>query len=162
MTWNRIETFTLIITTITNGNNITKKIKYKVKIIWSTSSIHGSIYTLYINVISYKFSQSNHISITKWQIDVIPEKYLIDKTVLNRLFQKNSEETACRNSKGQLKKKWNFQECSRKTHVEFPWVLASVWPWISKVVSHTAQFCFVQCVTKLVFSWISKRVKWQI
>ena len=162
MTWNRIETFTLIITTITNGNNITKKIKYKVKIIWSTSSIHGSIYTLYINVISYKFSQSNHISITKWQIDVIPEKYLIDKTVLNRLFQKNSEETACRNSKGQLKKKWNFQEGSRKTHVEFPWVLASVWPWISKVVSHTAQFCFVQCVTKLVFSWISKRVKWQI
>ena len=32
MTWNRIETFILIITTIINGNNITKKIKYKVKI----------------------------------------------------------------------------------------------------------------------------------
>ena len=25
--------------------------------------------------------------------------------------------------RGQLKKKWNFQGCSRKTHVEFPWVL---------------------------------------
>ena len=24
---------------------------------------------------------------------------------------------------GQLKKKWNFRGCSRKTQVEFPWVL---------------------------------------
>ena len=32
MTWNRIKTFILIITTITNGNNITKKINYKMKI----------------------------------------------------------------------------------------------------------------------------------
>ena len=29
---------------------------------------------------------------------------------------------ACRNSRGQLKKKWDFEGCSRKTHLEFPWV----------------------------------------
>ena len=27
------------------------------------------------------------------------------------------------NSRGQLKKKWKFQGCSRKTNAEFPWVL---------------------------------------
>ena len=32
------------------------------------------------------------------------------------------EERACRNSRGQLKKKWDFEGCSRKTHLEFPWV----------------------------------------
>ena len=30
------------------------------------------------------------------------------------------EERACGSSKGQLKKKWNFQGCQRKTNVEFP------------------------------------------
>ena len=33
------------------------------------------------------------------------------------------EERICGNSKGELKKKWNFQGCWRKTHVEFPWVV---------------------------------------
>ena len=56
---------------------------------------------------------------------------------LNWLFKKKSsrrgrehgisrviKERACRNSRGQLKKKWNFQGHSRKTHAEeFPWVL---------------------------------------
>ena len=32
------------------------------------------------------------------------------------------EERACGNSWSQLKKKLNFQLCSRKTRVEFPWV----------------------------------------
>lgn len=35
------------------------------------------------------------------------------------------EERACGNWRGQLKKKCNFQGCSRKIHVEFPWVLTS-------------------------------------
>ena len=33
---------------------------------------------------------------------------------------KGIEERACGSSKGQLKKKWNFQGCQRKTNVEFP------------------------------------------
>ena len=33
------------------------------------------------------------------------------------------EKRACGNTRGQLKKKWNFQWCSRKSQVEFPWVL---------------------------------------
>ena len=33
------------------------------------------------------------------------------------------EEIASGYCRGQLKKKWNFQGCSRKTHVEFPWDL---------------------------------------
>ena len=28
-----------------------------------------------------------------------------------------------RNSRGELKKKWNLKGCSRKTHLKFPWVL---------------------------------------
>ena len=52
------------------------------------------------------------------------------------LFQKKSKqeswghwisggtgERACGNSKGQLRKKWNFQECLRKNYLEFPCVL---------------------------------------
>ena len=35
------------------------------------------------------------------------------------------EERTCGNSRGQLKKKWDFQGYSRKTHVEFSWVLDS-------------------------------------
>ena len=38
------------------------------------------------------------------------------------------EERAYGNSRGQLKKKWNFQGCSRETHVEFTWIMGSpVW-----------------------------------
>ena len=33
------------------------------------------------------------------------------------------KERACWNSRGQLKMKWNFQQWSRKIHVEFPLVL---------------------------------------
>ena len=33
------------------------------------------------------------------------------------------EERKCGNSRGQLKRKRNFQGCPSKTHVEFPWVL---------------------------------------
>ena len=33
------------------------------------------------------------------------------------------KQRACGKSRGQLKKKWNFQGRSRKTHLEFPWVL---------------------------------------
>ena len=35
-------------------------------------------------------------------------------------ISKGIEERACGSSKGQLKKKWNFQGCQRKTNVEFP------------------------------------------
>ena len=59
--------------------------------------------------------------------------------IYTHLFQKKSKQVGgvedlefpgvlkrkknCGNSSGQLKKKWNFQGCSRKTHVKFPWVL---------------------------------------
>ena len=33
------------------------------------------------------------------------------------------KERACRNSTGELKKKWNFRQWSKKNHVEFPSVL---------------------------------------
>ena len=33
------------------------------------------------------------------------------------------KEHVCGNSRGQLKKKSNFHGYSRKTHVEFPWIL---------------------------------------
>ena len=36
---------------------------------------------------------------------------------------KGIEKIECGNSRGQLKKKWNFQGWSRKNHMEFPWVL---------------------------------------
>ena len=39
---------------------------------------------------------------------------------------------ACGNSRGQLKKKWNFQWCSRRKHVEFPWVFIVFDLWIYK------------------------------
>ena len=34
-------------------------------------------------------------------------------------------EKICGNSRGQLKKKWNFQDGSRKYHVEFPYSKSS-------------------------------------
>ena len=40
-------------------------------------------------------------------------------------ISRDIEERSCGNSRGQLKKKCNFQGCSRKIHVEFPWVLTS-------------------------------------
>ena len=64
---------------------------------------------------------------------IIIQDWVIDD---NGLFQKKStqvgwghwisrgiEETACENSRSQLKKMWNFQGHSRKIHVEFPWLL---------------------------------------
>ena len=38
-------------------------------------------------------------------------------------ISRGTEEISWENSKVQLKKKWNFQGCCRKIHVEFPWVL---------------------------------------
>ena len=35
-------------------------------------------------------------------------------------FSRGIEEETCRNSGGQLKKKWNTQGCLRKNHVEYP------------------------------------------
>ena len=80
-------------------------------------------------------------------------------TTSNKLFQKKSkqrgwghgtsrdiEEKACGNSRGEPKKKWNFQGCSRKTHMEFSWVLAEC---------HTILQNFQGC-KKLAFSGISK------
>ena len=50
----------------------------------------------------------------------IPEKIQTgERWVEDKEFPGGKE----RNSKGQLKKKWNFQGCSRKTHLKFPWVL---------------------------------------
>ena len=65
------------------------------------------------------------------------------------------KEKTCGYSWGQLKKKWNFHGCSRKTHVEFPWVLVFDLRISTKGVSHNfSEFigvnaCFI-------------RVKWQI
>ena len=67
--------------------------------------------------------------------------YLVNHgMVKNGLFQKKSkqgagagggrhgisrslEEKTCGDSRGQLKKNWKFQGCSRKTNADFPWVL---------------------------------------
>ena len=55
-------------------------------------------------------------------------------------FHRGIEERSCGNSRGQLKKKWNSQGCSRITHMEFPWTF---WPWKFQGVSQILQ-CF-QC-----------------
>ena len=38
-------------------------------------------------------------------------------------FPRGIKERACWNSSGQIKKKWNLQQWSRKIHVEFPSIL---------------------------------------
>ena len=88
----------------------------------------------------------------------------------NGLFQKKSrgiEERACGNSRGQLKKKWNFQVQMFKKNscdVKFSWVL------VLTLGCHTistqfprgvTQFCRISRV-KSLFSVGFLRVKWQI
>ena len=62
------------------------------------------------------------------------------------------EERTCGNLGGQLKKKWDFQECSRKTHVHFLWIL--VFDFGSSKGCNTILLNFQGC--KLIFSGISK------
>ena len=38
-------------------------------------------------------------------------------------FPEVLKQRTCGKSRSQLKKKWNFQGYSSKTHLEFPWVL---------------------------------------
>ena len=64
------------------------------------------------------------------------------------------EECAHGNFWGQLIKKWNFQECSRKSNVEeFPWVLVFNHLWNFQGLSHS--FAELPQV-KVFFSEISK------
>ena len=67
-------------------------------------------------------------------------------------FSRGIAERACGNSRGTLKKKWDFQGCSRKSHLEFPWVLVFDLG-ISKGCHTILQNFRGQ---KLVFSGISK------
>ena len=61
------------------------------------------------------------------------------------------------NSRGQLNKKWNFQGCSQKTHVEFPRVLV----FDVGIFKGVIQFCRIS-KGKILFPREFLRVKWQI
>ena len=68
------------------------------------------------------------------------------------------DESVCGNSRGQLKKKWNIQECSRQTHCGISIGLA-FWPWGYKwcyTILQNIQGC------GSLFSPELLRVKWQI
>ena len=68
------------------------------------------------------------------------------------------DERVCGNSRGQLKKKWNIQECSRQTHCGISIGLA-FWPWGYKwcyTILQNIQGC------ESLFSPELLRVKWQI
>ena len=86
-------------------------------------------FTVYIN-------SKSHTATHEWDNDYYlceHEKYAevcVSRTMCERLGRGMVEdmefpgtrgiERACENSSGQLKKKWNFQGCLRKAHVEFP------------------------------------------
>ena len=67
------------------------------------------------------------------------------------------KERACRNSTGELKKKWNFRQWSKKNHVEFPSVL--VFRLGDSKVCHT-----ILWISKgeVLFSLEFPRVNWQM
>ena len=74
------------------------------------------------------------------------------------VISRGIKERTCRNSMNWSKKKWNFQGCSRKTHVEFPWALVFDLG-ISKGC-HTILQTFQG--VKAYFLWSFLNVKWQI
>ena len=61
------------------------------------------------------------------------------------------------NSRSQLNKKWNFQGCSQKNHVEFPRVLV----FDVGIFKGVIQFCRIS-KGKILFPREFLRVKWQI
>ena len=78
---------------------------------------------------SYQFNEADELFISifskKWRntdgLCYIPEK--IETGGWGHGISGGLEKKKCRNSRGQLKKKWKFQGYSRKTNGEFPWVL---------------------------------------
>ena len=73
------------------------------------------------------FSQVYHGTIAVFRSDIhthwaIPEKIQTSGRGWGHWISRRIEKN-CGNSRVQLKKKWNFQGCSRKTHVKFPLVL---------------------------------------
>ena len=104
------------------------------------------------------FSQVCHGIIAVFRGDIhthwaIPEKIQTSGRGWGHRISRSIEEKNCGNSRGQLKKKWNFQEYSRKTHMKFPWVLIFDLRISKERVSHNfAEFPRV----KLFLSWIFK------
>ena len=70
-------------------------------------------------------------------------------------FAGATEERTCGNSRGQLKKKWNFQWCFRKIHVEFSWVLVSD---LGVLKGCHTQFCRISRGESLFFGISKARV----
>ena len=90
----------------------------------------------------------------KW---AIPEKNQTEAGWGNGNFR-GIEEIVCGNSRGQLEKKWNIQECSRKNHRGICMGLA-FWSWDYKwcyTILQNFQGCESLISTELL------RVKWQI
>ena len=74
-------------------------------------------------------------------------------------ISRDIEERACGNSRDQLKKKWNFQACSRKTHVEFPWVLA-LYHRISKGVTQLCRISRGESLFSPQFLRVKRQIHW--
>ena len=73
------------------------------------------------------FSQVYHGTIAVFRGDIhthwaIPEKIQTSGRGWWRGIFRSIEKN-CGSSRGQSKKKWNFQWCSKRNHVKFPWVL---------------------------------------
>ena len=59
-------------------------------------------------------------------------------------FSMGFKERTCGNSGGQIKKTWNFQGCSEKTLVEFPWVLVFDLGIFTKAKGVSHNFCRIR------------------
>ena len=121
------------------------------------SCIDNMVHIVQMDNLVHKDNTSWNISMTKvicWWSLIKKGLYQKKSKVSSRIwnFQRCFEERACGNSGGQLKKKWNFQGCSRKTRVEFLWILV-FGVGISKVC-HTVLQSFQGW--ELVFAGISK------
>ena len=69
------------------------------------------------------------VTCSRWLIKTYQEQWAIpdkiqtgDRGWGNR-FSRGTKERTCEYFRGQLRKKWNFQGCSRKIYMQFPWVL---------------------------------------
>ena len=69
------------------------------------------------------------VTCSRWQIRSYQEQWAIPDKIQTgdggwgHSFSKGTKERTCGNFKGHLRKKWNFQGCSRKSYMQFTWVL---------------------------------------
>ena len=100
------------------------------------------------SILFFKFFKTVILTVFKTLKWVIPEKskHADQRSKISRSI----EERACENSRGQLKKKRNFQEWSRKIHVQFLFMGFCLAPWNFRRMSHYFK------ASSLVFSRISK------